>query len=241
MSCSRSSRGALLQVQELPGGAHFPARMETSRCCTTRVATRAASACLSAASGSLFGLIICLLVDDALVEISLNVIFSIIFGLILVALALIIVRRMLTQPLTLSVGLVIGFAGLVLASGVCCFVLDRQLVQSLSPRVKTPMYALLGVALSFALTFSVVDLLNVNANWMLHRSVVSSSTQICLVLVASICLGAYFGLLFGSFDVEDDRAFSDAYRRDRMYSLPVGAAVGALVGLLNAAAAEAAH
>jgi hypothetical protein len=56
-------------------------------------------------------------------------------------------------------GLLTVFAGFVLVSGFLCFILDTRLFKW-SPAIKVPLYAVLGMAVCFALVFSSIDLLN---------------------------------------------------------------------------------
>merc|ERR1712046_274850 len=100
------------------------------------------------------------------------------------------------------------------------------------------MYMLLGIALAFAVTFSIVDLINTASTWAsgahaYHRPVVGTSAQICVVLLAAIVDGAYLGILFGMFDVEDDSGSGSRIEKDEYFSLPAGGVVGLLVGLVN--------
>jgi hypothetical protein len=53
----------------------------------------------------------------------------------------------------------VAFAALVLVSGVLCFLLDEHWFR-MSYMTKVPLYALLGIAVCFALTFSCIDVVN---------------------------------------------------------------------------------
>jgi hypothetical protein len=52
------------------------------------------------------------------------------------------------------------FAFLCFLSGIFCFVLDKDWVGSLSPGAKIPLYTVVGMCLSFAFTFTFVDITN---------------------------------------------------------------------------------
>ena len=54
--------------------------------------------------------------------------------------------------------LLLGFAALVSTSGVLCFLLERDWSHGLSRSAKVPLYALLGVSLSFSTHFTALDL-----------------------------------------------------------------------------------
>ena len=54
--------------------------------------------------------------------------------------------------------LLLGFAALVSTSGGLCFLLERDWSHGLSRSAKVPLYALLGVSLSFSTHFTALDL-----------------------------------------------------------------------------------
>eukprot|EP00753_Platysulcus_tardus_P021427 PLAT8981.2.p1 GENE.PLAT8981.2~~PLAT8981.2.p1 ORF type:complete len:254 (+),score=57.25 PLAT8981.2:72-764(+) len=187
--------------------------------------------------GGLLGLAIGWIVDEALVEISLNGLFSVLFGVLLAAIAALILARTRSGrnggPPSRARGCVVAFALFVLAAAVSCILLDKQWVAGLSPSGKLPLYALLGCALAFALTFAVVDVLNFFST-ACPSIAVRSSSQLCAVLLGCILLGGYAGLLFGSLDVEDDASAAHVrFHEDARGSLPVAACIGLLVGFLQ--------
>ena len=179
---------------------------------------------------------------QALLEISTTAFFAVMLGGALVALSLVILARVLTavdsRRSSFSKYFVVGFALMVFAAGVFCFVLEKNWFTTLTPASKVPMYALLGGALAFALTFTIVDLLNLvsarcGGGASPHTPIVASSTQICVVLLASLCCGLYLGVLFGSLDIEDDDKKHTRYHRSWQYSMPVCVLLGAMVGVVN--------
>lgn len=116
---------------------------------------------LAQAAGLALGTLITWAVNEALVEMSVNAVFSVVFGLLLIALALTVtVRIHFSEESTASKGFVYCFALLVLVSGVLSFVVDKEWFPTLNPTAKVPMYAMLGVATTFALAFATVDLVN---------------------------------------------------------------------------------
>jgi len=52
------------------------------------------------------------------------------------------------------------FAGMIMLSGCMCFMLENKWFMRLSPTNKVPAYSLLGASVTFALLFSLVDLIN---------------------------------------------------------------------------------
>jgi len=133
--------------------------------------------------------------------------------------------------------LVLSFSTLVLLSGLSCFLLEKDWFKRIPPKAKVPMYMALGVSLCFAVSFSVVDLINLYADrcGQSRMPLVSSSAQIFLVLAGAVAMGAAFGLIFGVMDVEDDIS---RLRTEERASLPIGIVLGASVGAANAVLAH---
>lgn len=201
----------------------------------TRLARRAFTAptIASACVGGVFGAIISVVVNNALIEISITPFFASIFGLVLVLLGSLMIWRKLWEehqyPLTRI--LVLAFSTLVLCSGVSCFLLEKDWFKTISPRAKVPMYMMLGVSLCFAVSFSLVDLLNLYSDRCSPYAssgtpLVSSPPQIFLVLAGAVSMGAAFGLMFGAMDVEDDDASHRKLRTEERASLPIGFVLG---------------
>ena len=120
-------------------------------------------AVLSGTIGALIGAFISLVVDSSLFEISVNGFFSFVFGVSLMLIGSMILFRVLPQPgqaINAVRMFIIGFSILVIFSGLFCFFLERDWITVLKPNAKIPMYIVLGTSLCFALTFSIVDLVN---------------------------------------------------------------------------------
>ena len=120
-------------------------------------------AVLSGVIGALIGAFISLVVDSSLFEISVNGFFSFVFGVSLMLIGAMILFRVLPQPghgINAVRVFIIGFSILVIFSGIFCFFLERDWITVLKPNAKVPMYIVLGTSLCFALTFSIVDLVN---------------------------------------------------------------------------------
>jgi hypothetical protein len=130
--------------------------------------------------------------------------------------------------------------------------LQRDWVTSLSVGIKIPMlrpvsrglpprYTVLGTALCFSLTFSLVDILNQaattccfrNPDSRISRAFVQSPTQVYIVLTSSCLMGAIFGFSFGLLDVEDDNYRHFRFDKDQMISTIIGCTIGCVVGFLN--------
>ena len=100
-----------------------------------------------------------LMVNCALVEVSLSPFFAAAFGMLFLVSGATVVWQVALEP---AGGdnrvLLLGFALLVTVSGVVCFLLERDWSHGLSAHAKVPLYALLGVSLSFSTHFTAIDL-----------------------------------------------------------------------------------
>ena len=71
-------------------------------------------------------------------------------------------------------------------SGLLCFILEKDWYFHLHRLLKIPLYSILGISVAFALTFSVIDLVNYVIGFLqgdtLARPWVESQNQISLVL-----------------------------------------------------------
>jgi len=195
---------------------------------------------VSLAVGGGLGIVIASLVNLALIEITISPFFSLYFGGVFSLVGCIILWRVrshnATDPsqekrLHLSV-----FACLIISSGLLCFLLDRGVFHSMRPWMKVPLYMLLGLSVSFALTFSLVDILNYAVGFCrsgLSKPVVESAQQVHLVLAVSMAMGVAFGFTFGLLDVEDEQRYHIrvALMREEHCCYPLGVVLGALAGL----------
>lgn len=132
----------------------------------------------------------------------------------------------------------LAFGILVILSGILCFLLERNWFIGLGPHLKIPLYAILGISVSFALTFAIVDLLNYFSAYFSGYSgkvIVENPQQITAVLVLSSIMGLIFGLIFGILDVEDAASYQLrlALMKEQLYCYPIGALLGASTGVLN--------
>jgi hypothetical protein len=191
----------------------------------------------------LLGIIISLIVNCTLVEISISSFFSLYFGILFIVVGGIIIWRIFSQdednagsqskrkPL-------FAFAMLIILSGLICFTLEQKWYQGLSAIMKVPLYVVLGTSVAFALTFSVVDLVNYVLGFLqvsVAKPFVESPSQVYMVLTTSLVMGGIFGLIFGIMDVEDEVSYQIrlALLREERYCYPVGAILGGAVGFTN--------
>mmetsp|Transcript_26303 Transcript_26303/g.46580 ORF Transcript_26303/g.46580 Transcript_26303/m.46580 type:complete len:233 (-) Transcript_26303:50-748(-) len=194
--------------------------------------------------GVLLGIIISLIVNCTLVEISISSFFSLYFGFLFVVVGGIILWRIFSQDSADSKESqakrrpLAAFALIIILSGLICFTLEQHWYRSRSPLMKVPLYTILGTAVAFALTFSVVDLVNYVLGFLqvsVAKPFVESAAQVYMVLACSLVMGGLFGLIFGVMDVEDEVSYQIrlALLREERYCYPVGAILGGLVGFCN--------
>mmetsp|Transcript_86970 Transcript_86970/g.241186 ORF Transcript_86970/g.241186 Transcript_86970/m.241186 type:complete len:236 (+) Transcript_86970:73-780(+) len=195
---------------------------------------------VSTAMGAALGAFVSMITNFALVEISVSPMFSVYFGGLFILVGCLILWRVASheaaEPLPLPKLHLAVFAGIIVLSGFLCFLLDRKMFVGLRPWMKVPLYTVLGSAVSFAMTFAIVDVLNYVVGLCqasLAKPIVESAHQVSLVLCVSLAMGMAFGFTFGVLDVadEDEYHIRMALLRDEKYSQPVGIALGALAGL----------
>lgn len=194
--------------------------------------------------GVLLGIIISLIVNCTLVEISISSFFSLYFGILFIVVGGIILWRIFSQDAGEEIGStakrkpLAAFALLIILSGIICFTLEQQWYHGLSPVFKVPLYMILGTSVAFALTFSVVDLVNYILGFLqvaIAKPFVESASQVYMVLTTALIMGGLFGLVFGVMDVEDEVSYQIrlALLREERYCYPVGAILGGVVGFTN--------
>ncbi len=132
------------------------------------------------------------------------------------------------------------FAGLMVLSGVMCFLLQKDWFVGLHYIWKIPFYMLLGVSFAFVVMFIIADCLNYcmltcaspNPS---ARAIIESPQQIYVLTGAALLMGSAYGLIFGLLDVED----ADLYRlavvalKDEAYCYPIGLVLGFIAGFAN--------
>mmetsp|Transcript_6489 Transcript_6489/g.11352 ORF Transcript_6489/g.11352 Transcript_6489/m.11352 type:complete len:230 (-) Transcript_6489:57-746(-) len=195
---------------------------------------------LGGVTGALLGVMIAYIVNATLAEISVSAFFSVYFGVLFFVVGCIILWRVLQPgygPKSKRV-LMIVLGGVVLFSGCLCFVLEKNWFTQIGSATKIPLYATLGIAVSFALTFAIVDGLNYLAQYCgnaFPSGVVETAEQVYLVLGTSLLMGLCFGFVFGLMDVEDEQSYRLhlALMREEYYCYPIGFISGGLCGFFN--------
>jgi len=197
---------------------------------------------LSSVVGGVLGVVISMVVNLALIEISISPFFSMYFGILFTLVGCLIMWRVLSHeaddPMQMKKMHLSIFAGTIILSGLLCFLLDRRMFVGLAAWMKVPLYMTLGLAVAFALTFSIVDVLNYVLGFCqssIAKPIVESSNQVYLVLVVSLVMGVIFGFTFGLLDVEDEQVYHIrvALMREEHYCYPMGLALGSMAGFGN--------
>ena len=169
-------------------------------------------------------------VDSTLVEISTNAFFSLYFGVLFMIIGIIIATRVHKSAYeSFHRKLLLAFSVLIVVSGGLCVVAQRHTFH-LSPPAKVPLYATVGISVTFALVFSTVDMLNYCAG----TPLVDTPSQIIVVLVISVVQGAIYGFVFGLLDVEDQMGLHLQLQllKDATWTFPVGAVLGGVGGYI---------
>lgn len=196
---------------------------------------------ISAIVGVILGIVSSLIVNCTLVEISVSSFFSLYLGIVFITVGAVILWRINVNVDGAAQGRKLQltfFAGLIVFSGVLCFVLKRNWFVGLHPIVKVPLYTILGVSVAFALTFSLVDVVNYLFSFFqssVSKPLVESREQAYMVLFFTLVMGGVFGCIFGMMDVEDEMQYQIklALLREQQFCYPLGALIGGLAGFSN--------
>jgi len=189
--------------------------------------------------GLAIGVVIAEVVANSLIEISVTPVFSIVFGIAFILLGLALVWRVWKSVTESSRRIfMIMFAVLVFISGIFSFILEERWVY-MPAGAKIPMYAIIGVSLSFALTFSLTEFINLglcdkccNTDFE-NNPLIGSKKQIFIIFAGSIIMGAIFGVLFGVIDVENDDPQHTKFKENLIWSIPLGGILGGVLGFIN--------
>lgn len=199
------------------------------------------STLIATVAGGVIGVVCSLIVNCALVEVSTSPFFTLYFAFTFLVIGFVILWRLsvATSDVDNKQRRFLRYFGLlIVVSGIVCFFL-RQSWFIHSPFVlKVAIYTLLGVSISFALTFTIVDLVNYFISMFetsVARPLVESKSQVLVILVISCVMGAIFGFLFGFLKIEDETEYHIrlAVMKEESRTWPLGAVLGALSGFCN--------
>ncbi|KAK6590458.1 hypothetical protein RS030_152319 [Cryptosporidium xiaoi] len=199
---------------------------------------------ISTLVGIVLGVIVSVTVNATLVEISLSPFFSTYFGLLFVVIGgLIYWKVYVTVAHNEESGInkrkfLLIFSCLITLSGLICFLLENDWFIGTSPIVRVPVYTLLGLSVSFALAFSLVDVVNYLSGLIYSNDyplLINSKAQIVFVVCSSLLIGVIFGFLFGL--VEDSHEqihyINISMMKQKYYCYVIGIFVGAFCGFGN--------
>lgn len=194
---------------------------------------------VSTAIGAGLGIFTSMIVNFALIEISVSPLFSMYFGGLFGLVGCLILWRVIShetvEPLPMKKLHLSVFAGMIVFSGFLCFLLDRRMFVGLDTWMKVPLYTTLGSAVSFAMSFAIVDVMNYLFDFFqvsVAKPIVESTEQVFLVLCISLAMGMDFGLTFGVLDIEDQDKYHVrmALMKEEHYCCPAGIILGAIGG-----------
>ncbi|KNG75028.1 hypothetical protein PFMG_01092 [Plasmodium falciparum IGH-CR14] len=105
-------------------------------------------------------------------------------------------------------------------------------------KCQLPIYCILGISISFALTFSLIDLINYLIGFIqgsITRPLIESVAQVYMILLFTITMGGIFGFIFGLLDVEDESSHHIrlALMKAENCCFPLGAVLGGIAGFGN--------
>lgn len=206
-------------------------------------------AVFSILGGGWLGIMVSIVVNIALIEISFSVEFSVHFSVFFFIVGSLILWRVNSgayrrlekdnetlKSLQLKRQRLSCFAGFIILMAFLVWPRNRWLFVSVGPWCKVPLYMILGAAITFALTFTIVDVINAIIGCCqasIAKSVVENTQQVHLVLLVSTSMGVLFGFTFGFLDVEDSADVRKALMQEEHYCYPMGIVLGAFAGLGN--------
>ncbi|GFE55393.1 hypothetical protein protein [Babesia ovis] len=191
--------------------------------------------------GGMIGVACSLIVNCALVEISTSPFFTLYFAFTFLVIGIVILWRLnasATDGDNSHRQYLRYFGLMIVASGVVCFFLRQSWFTHSPFLLKVSIYTLLGLSISFALTFTIVDLVNYFMSMFetsVARPLVESKSQVLVILVITCTMGGIFGFMFGFMNVEDEAEYHIklALVKEEAYTWPVGAILGTLAGFFN--------
>jgi len=191
----------------------------------------------AAIAGGLLGMVISFIVSCTLVEISVNAFFAVYFGVLFVIIASWMYYRVYTgeHPRPILLG---SFSGIVMLAGILCFFLESEWVVNMSRGAKVPLYSVLGIAVTFALLFSIIDIVNYcygSFGAAPGKALIETETQVLLIVGTATILGFLFGLIFGLMDVEDQpfENLRATLLKEEYICYPIGASISAAAAAIN--------
>lgn len=191
------------------------------------------------------GILIGWCTNAAMVEISINAIFALYFGFFFLFLGGVIAWRVMSFSQAANRNALLVLSCLMGLAGLVCIAYQRHWFFSMSAALRVPIYSILGISLSFALSFGIAELLNyasssglsVSSAQRSQAALVQTPQQIFLLAASSVAMGFFYGLIFGFAEIGRGvftmHTLRSQFIHEERLCLPVGAAIGALTGFLN--------
>jgi hypothetical protein len=141
------------------------------------------------------------------------------------------------SPKSASKKIFLPFGLLIVLSGILCFVLEENWIFRLKPHSKIPLYGILGISVSFALNFAIVDIVNYAYAYFgqTGRPAIENKRQVISIVGITSAMGAIFGVVYGVVDYEDEEMYHKKLdlMKEEFYCFPIGGILGALAGGIN--------
>jgi len=185
--------------------------------------------------GAFIGVLEAETIAFSLLEISVTTVFSIVFGVGFIILGFVLAWRIwATIEGGLQKYLMWSLSGVVVLSGISCFVLNEVWITKFPWGGKVPLYAMLGLSFSFTITFCFSECLVLSfwQNCCDCKTIFANPKQIFALFGVSLFMGTLFGLLFGLVHSQG-RDPQESLKYCSIYSISLGVGVGALFGVLN--------
>lgn len=127
---------------------------------------------------------------------------------------------------------------LVVCSGVLCLFLEKNWNKDFPYVLKTPIYIVVAMALTYLVTFAIVDFVNFGASYFQTSGgvhAVESEDQVLALLLNCFACGMLYGLVFSLMDVEDANynQIKARFLYEEYFCLPIGIMGGAVGGAIN--------
>ncbi|KAJ1613667.1 hypothetical protein OIY81_879 [Cryptosporidium canis] len=199
---------------------------------------------LSTIVGIILGIIVSTTVNATLVEISLSPFFSTYFGLLFIIIGGLIFWKVYVTIMPDEENgvnkrtFLLAFATMIIFSGLICFILENDWFLGITPIIRVPIYTILGLSISFAIAFSLVDVINYISGLIASNDsplLVSSKAQIIFVICSSLFIGVIFGFLFGLVEDSHEQVHyvNISLMKQKHYCYTIGIIVGAFCGFGN--------
>lgn len=125
---------------------------------------------------------------------------------------------------------------LILLSGVISLLIHLPFFLKMNYLFKVPLFVILGVGVTFALTVTLLDIVNIVLKMIIpnmKRPVINSAQQMIPIICITSAMGLVFGGIFGGLDMENAsfNSIGILLQKEFYYCLPISLICGALCGV----------